>query len=186
MNEDTETNNCVITHPECGGWLFVSMNTPSFRSDIKRAMSRAIDKGWKIEFLPTVEVRERVFKVDCTCYRKAKRPGRAHRGGTMTKRLGFTFTYDEIDFAYEAISEYHPDDHQGGPALRTALLDNIGRRLGLGLESVTPEAWAERAATAGEVLDVHERDCIRCLTGSCPLKDSLDWWYRHCCQKGGL
>ena len=46
--------------------------------------------------------------------------------------------------------------------------------------------WAERAEIAGKVLDIHERDCIRCTIGSCPLKDSLDWWYRHCCEKGGL
>ena len=48
--------------------------------------------------------------------------------------------------------------------------------------------WAERAEIAGKVLDAHERDCLRCKCGcgSCPLKDSLDWWYRYCCQKGGL
>ena len=49
-----------------------------------------------------------------------------------------------------------------------------------------PETWAERAVIAGEVLDAHERDCNRCLLGSCPLKDSLEWWYKHCCEKGGL
>ena len=46
--------------------------------------------------------------------------------------------------------------------------------------------WAERAEIAGKVLDTHERDCNRCLLGSCPLKDSLEWWYQHCCEKGGL
>ena len=49
-----------------------------------------------------------------------------------------------------------------------------------------PESWAERAEVAGKVLDIHERDCNRCATGSCLLKDRLEWWYQHCCEKGGL